>query len=132
MKTWMIAALSLLSLAACTQPEPFMGPAAPYAIPFAGEWNGTWSNSVGQKGPDSLILSEDAAGHIHGLWTGEVSVAGRRVNPTTAELHGETATRSYLLMATISGTQDMVLNYLAAPLDSTGSYQEVAHFSRTR
>jgi hypothetical protein len=55
-----------------------------------------------------------------------------RVTPTTAELHGETATRSYLLMATLSGTQDMVLNYLAAPLDSTGSYQGSAHFSRTR
>ena len=43
---------------------------------FAGRWTGYWENSLGERGDDSLDLSEDRDGNLSGVWTGDVQVAG--------------------------------------------------------
>jgi hypothetical protein len=99
---------------------------------FAGEWNGNWSNNLGEQGPDSLSLSEDTAGNINGLWSGNVPVSGRQVNANTIELKGHTAARSYEITGTIIGNQEMTLKYIVTRLNQGGgSYQGSSRLSLT-
>lgn len=98
---------------------------------FAGRWVGHWSNSLGERGDDSLVLREDADGNISGIWTNEVHVSGQRINRNTIELTGQTSARSYQITATIEGGV-MTLKYIATRLDSDGSYQGRSTFTRSR
>jgi hypothetical protein len=88
---------------------------------FAGQWTGQWSNSLGERGDDSLVLKEDSNGKLSGVWTNEVAVSGRRINRNTIELQGQTGTRSYQITATVIGNE-MVMQYLSTRLNSSGSY----------
>jgi hypothetical protein len=95
--------------------------------PFAGKWNGSWVNSLGERGDDSLVLAEDASGNLSGLWSGDVPVTGRRTTASTAELRGRTSTRSYQITLTASGGT-LTLRYVATRLNAPGSYEGQASF----
>jgi len=83
---------------------------------------GIWENSTGQKGKDSLELTEDAEGNLSGTWSGDVKVSGKRIDAGNARLTGSTATRSYQFTATReNGT--VSLKYVAKRLDSWGTYE---------
>ena len=98
-------------------------------VPFAGQWYGRWSNSVGESGDDSLVLKEDQSGNISGVWTGNVPVSGRRINGYTLELQGSTATRFYQMTVTAAGTE-ITMQYTATRLNSSGSYSGTARLFR--
>ncbi|MFO0956012.1 MAG: hypothetical protein U0800_00950 [Isosphaeraceae bacterium] len=89
---------------------------------FDGKWTGPWTNSLGERGKSELNLTEVTGGVLVGTWDG-VEVAGRRVNRTTFELHGETKTRSYQMTGTVEkGT--LMLKYLVTRLGGMdGSYE---------
>ena len=107
------------------------GPAlAQSAAAFAGRWTGYWQNSSGNRGEDSLVLSEDQDGHLTGTWTGNVPVSGRRTDDRTAELHGRTDTRAYHIYLTIH-RDELTLKYTARRLDSSGEYEGEATFTRS-
>lgn len=89
---------------------------------LSGKWTGYWQNNLGEKGKDSLVLTEDANGNFEGMWTGDISVRGRRLDANTVQLWGQTATRSYRLTGTLSQSV-LVLNYAAERTDSSGSYE---------
>lgn len=96
---------------------------------FSGQWTGQWSNSLGEQGDDSLVLTEDANGNLSGVWTNEVAVSGRRINRNTLELQGQTAARSYQITATVRGNE-MVMKYMSTRLNGSGSYHGKARFIR--
>ncbi len=95
----------------------------------SGRWTGSWSNELGDKGVDAIELAEDQAGNISGLWSGTISVSGKRVNQDTIELSGQTPMRSYQATATVLGGQ-MTLTYIVTRLDEGGSYQGTSTLSR--
>ncbi len=96
---------------------------------FAGQWKGQWSNSLGERGDDSLVLKEDSNGKLSGVWTNEVALSGRRINRNTLELQGQTETRSYQITATVIGNE-MVMQYLSTRLNSSGSYNGTSRLIR--
>ncbi|MBA4417197.1 MAG: hypothetical protein C0392_04710 [Syntrophus sp. (in: bacteria)] len=98
-------------------------------IPFAGQWTGQWSNTLGERGDDSLVLTEDQNGNLNGIWTNEVTVSGRRINQNTIELQGQTTARSYQITATVNG-DEMIMQYIATRLNGSGSYRGRARFIR--
>ncbi len=98
-------------------------------VTFAGRWTGQWSNSLGESGADSLVLSENEDGKLSGAWTGTVEVSGNRVNTNTAELRGRTNLRSYQITATVKA-DEVALNYTVTRLDSPGSYHGKALLTR--
>ncbi|MGA2184495.1 MAG: hypothetical protein ABSH47_15845 [Bryobacteraceae bacterium] len=98
---------------------------------FAGKWTGYWENSLGERGDDSLNLDEDQDGNLSGMWTGNVRVSGRRIDDTTAELHGRTNTRAYRLFLT-AHRDGLTLKYFARRLDSSGEYEGESRFTRLR
>jgi len=101
------------------------------AASFSGTWTGHFENSTGERGDDSLALSEDQNGNLSGVWTGNVQVSGRRTGDTTAELHGRTDTRAYRLELTIDGDR-LIGKYHARRLDSSGEYDGECTFRRAR
>lgn len=105
------------------------GPGATAGESFAGRWSGSYRNSTGQTGSDSLVLTEGANGELRGTWTGNIPVYGRRVNRSAAQLQGRTSTRSYQITITAGGN-GLVMNYTATRLDSAGSYTGTARFHR--
>lgn len=96
---------------------------------LAGEWAGTWSNSVGESGADTLVLREDASGNLSGTWSGYVEVRGRRLSPTSLELQGSSANRAFTIRGALEGGQ-LVLRYTARRLDGAGSYDGESRFRR--
>jgi len=97
---------------------------------FAGKWTGYWQNDAGEKGEDSLELSEDQDGHLTGTWTGTVQVSGRRTDERTAELHGRTDTRAYRIVVT-AHRDGLTLKYTARRLDSSGEYGGESRLTRS-
>jgi hypothetical protein len=73
--------------------------------PLGGQWVGVWSNSLGESGNESLVLSEDANGNLKGVWGDEMPVVGRRVGSKSFALTGETATRFYNITGVVKGDQ---------------------------
>lgn len=96
---------------------------------FGGRWAGTWTNSVGESGPDTLTLREDASGNLSGVWSGYVEVHGRRLSPTSLELRGSTANRAFTIRGQLVGGE-LVLRYTARRLDGQGSYEGESRFQR--
>jgi hypothetical protein len=99
------------------------------AVDFAGRWSGTWTNSLGERGDDTLTLTEDDEGNLSGRWSGTVDVRGRRVNRNTIELRGRTQSRSYQITATIA-EGSLSMKYLVSRLDADGSYDGSSRFTR--
>jgi len=101
------------------EPERLKGGTAP---DWNGNWVGIWENSTGQKGKDSLELTQDAEGNLSGTWSGDVKVSGKPIDEGNARLVGRNAMRSYEFTATReNGT--VHLKYVATRLDSGGSYE---------
>jgi hypothetical protein len=98
---------------------------------FAGRWTGTFENSLGERGQDSLDLSEDQDGNLTGMWTGNVRISGKRIDDATAELHGRTDTRGYRIFLT-ARRDELTLKYTARRLNSSGEYEGEARFTRAR
>lgn len=96
---------------------------------FLGSWAGTYHNSTGQSGNDSLVLDETVNGALSGTWSGNIPVRGHRINANTAQLRGSTATRSYQITVTV-GRNGMNFEYIATRLDSKGSYNRSVQFHR--
>jgi hypothetical protein len=88
---------------------------------FAGTWQGTWSNNLGEKGADSLVLTEGAGGNLAGTWSGTIQVSGRRSGPAAMTLQGRTSTRSYQITGTVRGNI-LSLRYTVTRLDQGGTY----------
>jgi len=112
---------------ACLSVGPAFGQ---HSASFAGRWSGFWQNSLGERGDDSLELKEDEDGNLHGMWSGNVRVSGRRIDDRTAELHGRTDTRAYRITLT-AHRDEIVLKYVARRLDSSGEYEGESRFTRS-
>jgi hypothetical protein len=97
--------------------------------PLSGLWSGTWSNTLGESGPDSLSLSEDASGNLSGIWSGSIEVSGRRLAGGQIELQGQTVNRAFTIRGALEGG-GLVLRYTAQRLDSSGSYSGQSRFQR--
>jgi hypothetical protein len=104
---------------------------APSVASVSGMWTGFWTNSVGEKQKDSLQLEEKPDGTISGTWSGSIRVSGRRVNASTLEFTGRTATRDYQVTATLQGA-GMTLDYVARRLDAAGSYNGTSTLTREK
>lgn len=104
-------------------------PAAPARAALTGSWKGTWTNSVGEKGPDSLVIEEAPDGTLAGTWSGNLRVAGRRVDATTLELTGRTSSRAYDVQGTLADGV-LTLRYVAKRLDGRGSYEGTSALRR--
>ena len=118
-----VAAFSVV----CLSPAPAF---AQRSATFAGKWTGSWVNNTGEKGDDSLVLDEDRDGNLSGMWTGDVRVSGKRIDDTTAELHGRTGTRAYRINLT-AHRDGLELRYTARRLDSSGEYEGESRLTRS-
>jgi hypothetical protein len=128
-----LLSLSLLLVCLASNSVALFSPqsALAQAASFSGTWTGHYENSTGDRGDDSLVLSEDQNGNLSGVWTGNVQVSGRRTGDTTAELHGRTDTRAYRLYLTAEGDR-LIGKYHARRLDSSGEYDGECRFHRAR
>jgi hypothetical protein len=86
---------------------------------------------VGEKQKDSLLLEELPDGTITGTWSGNIPVSGRRIDATTLEFRGHTATRDYQVTGTLQGGA-LTLDYVARRLDAAGSYRGTSRVTRER
>jgi hypothetical protein len=89
---------------------------------FAGTWQGTWSNDLGEKGEDSLVLTEGPGGNLAGTWSGTIRVSGRRSGPEAMTLQGRTSTRSYQITGRVRGNI-LSMSYTVTRLDKGGTYE---------
>jgi len=95
-------------------------PAAKEAL--AGTWRGTWSNDLGEKEADSLVLTEGPGGNLAGTWSGAIRVSGRRSGPAAMTLQGRSSTRAYQISGTVRGNV-LSLRYTVTRLDKGGTYE---------
>ena len=130
--------------AAPPKPSP-ASPAPPAAPPkpspatsLLGKWSGQWSNSMGERGADSLELRQDSGGELHGVWSsyyeGKWSTlypSGRCLNATQFRLEARTSTRLYKIEGQLDGAT-LVLKYQATRLNGPGGYSGESHFTRAR
>jgi len=100
-------------------------------VKLSGSWQGSWLNSLGESGKDSLELKEDAEGNLSGTWSGNIAVTGVRSSASQFVLKGKTATRSYRVNGFIQGGT-LKLTYVVERLDSKGSYQGESTFAIER
>ena len=98
-------------------------------VAFAGKWAGTWSNSLGETGDDTLTLTEDEDGNLTGTWTGDVPVSGSRTNRNSFELKGKTKNRSYQITGAVKNGV-LNLKYVVTRLNMDGSYDGKATLKR--
>ena len=97
-------------------------------VKLSGNWQGSWLNSLGESGKDTLELKEDAEGNLSGTWSGNISVTGVRSSASQYVLKGRTATRAYRVNGFIQGGT-LKLTYVVERLDSSGSYQGESTFA---
>jgi len=104
------------------------GPATP-ALPF-GNWTGTWSNNLGERGTTRLQLTKSPAGGLAGVWDGMAIVGGQLPGPE-GRFHFQTrsANRAYRIDAVLSG-DTITLRYVATRLDGSGQYHGEATIRR--
>ena len=96
---------------------------------LTGKWTGTWTNTVGESGSDSLTLQEDGSGNLSGIWSGKIEVRGRRLSADQIELSGASPTRAFSIRGEFRGGE-LRLRYTARRLDATGSYSGESRFQR--
>ena len=85
------------------------------------KWAGTWTNSLGESGEDTLEITDDGSGNIKGVWSGNIVVTGQWLDKTTLKLSGRTATRDYQIKGTLQGNT-LLLSYVATRLNTSGTY----------
>ena len=77
---------------------------------FSGSWTGTYENSRGGSGAETLELSENA-GILQGVWSG-VRVTGERLGNSSFYLEGKLGQRTYRVIGRVAEGR-LVLNYSA-------------------
>jgi tetratricopeptide (TPR) repeat protein len=97
--------------------------------PLSGEWKGQWTNSLGERGDDTLVLRESATGELQGTWSGNLAVSGTRVGPSSFNLGTRTGTRDYRVTGTVEGDV-LTLTYVVTRLDAPGSYEGQSRMTR--
>ncbi len=100
--------------------QPVQG-ADPSENPLAGTWRGTWKNSSGKVGPDSLSLTEQTDGTFRGIWSGYVRIRGTRLDSRTFVIQGGTSDRCYLGVGLVADGK-ILLCYSASGLKAKGIY----------
>ena len=96
---------------------------------FAGNWTGTWSNSVGESGTETLYLKESSDGTFTGSWDG-IEVTGKRQGDNEILFQGSTSRRAYRVIGRITNLE-LRLSYSVRRLDSEGSYYGQSRHKRT-
>jgi hypothetical protein len=77
---------------------------------FSGNWTGSYENSAGGSGTETLELTENAEG-LKGVWSG-VEVTGERLGNASFYLQGKLGQRNYRVLGRVAKGQ-LVLNYSA-------------------
>ena len=85
------------------------------------KWRGTWTNSLGENGNDTLEITTDTAGNFKGVWSGNINVTGQWLTKATLKMSGKTTTRDYQVTGTIQDST-LFLSYTATRLNSSGTY----------
>jgi len=90
---------------------------------LAGSWTGPWTNSLGEHGNDTLVITENNGnlGTFRGLWSDNILVTGQWLNKTNFGFSGRTSTRLYQVQGIIQGN-NLMLNYTATRLNASGTY----------
>jgi hypothetical protein len=101
--------------------SPFSTPTAPGFGNINGYWTGTWNNSLGQSGTDTLRIADPHSGSFTGVWSGATIISGQWLTNNTFQFNAYTPTRTYQVQGSVQGLV-MSLTYTAIRLDSTGSY----------
>lgn len=96
---------------------------------LTGNWTGTWTNTVGETGPDQLSLQEEASGNLSGTWSGNIPVQGHRLSANQIELSGSNANRAFTIRGEFQGGE-LILRYTARRLNAPGSYTGESRFHR--
>jgi hypothetical protein len=126
--------ISLFVLGGCTAlnpvpvvPTPSLAPTSTPApiismAPVSSQkWSGTWTNSLGENGGDTLVISSTSSGKITGTWSGNINVTGQWLDKSSLKFSGRTDTRDYQVTGKLqNGT--LTLNYTATRLNSSGTY----------
>jgi hypothetical protein len=115
---------STLTAAGGLQPasaSALLTPTAPSFGNINGYWTGTWNNSLGQSGTETLRIADSRNGSFTGVWSGATAISGRWLTNNTFQFNAFTPTRTYQVQGSVQGLA-MSLTYTATPLDSTGSY----------
>jgi hypothetical protein len=89
-------------------------------VSFAGDWSGTWKNSVGESGEETLSLKEKADGTLTGVWSGDIHVKGERLGKNTFYFEADTGKRFYRCAGQVEDGV-LKLNYSASRPDTGGS-----------
>jgi hypothetical protein len=90
-------------------------------IRIAGSWTGTWENSLGETGTETLVLKEDSEGNLSGVWWDVLRIKGKRLDSHRFVFEGATETRAYQSVARFQGNQ-LIITYTATRLDEGGTY----------
>jgi hypothetical protein len=93
----------------------------PWEEPCTEKWSGTWTNSLGEKGNDTLEISTDSAGNIKGVWSGNINITGQWSDSSNLKFSGQTTTRDYQVTGKIENNI-LILNYTATRLNTSGTY----------
>ncbi len=81
---------------------------------FSGNWTGSYENSRGGSGAETLELSENS-GSLQGVWSG-VAVTGERLGNSSFYLEGKLGQRTYRVIGRVAKGQ-LTLNYSATAAD---------------
>lgn len=103
----------------------------PTHVPLTGNWTGTWTNALGERGRDTLELREAADGTLTGVWSGNITVTGRRLGPSTIELAGRNNNRAYEVSGVLQGGT-LTFTYTTRRLDGRGTYRGTSTLTRER
>jgi hypothetical protein len=113
-----------------TRLGPYRDPpnVAPFGI--SGSWSGTYTNTRGESGTETLDIKEGSNGVLEGLWGGAQIVNGRRSGDAlTWEAHVQD--RDYKVSGTISSDgKRMTLKYSVID-PSRGNYSGVDELARS-
>jgi hypothetical protein len=103
-------------------PTSTPSPTAPAAASYpSGKWTGTWTNSLGEHGNETLEISDGTEGNFSGLWSGSINISGKWTGRSSMNFSGKTDTRSYEAEGTILGNT-LTIKYTATRLNSSGTY----------
>ena len=85
------------------------------------KWSGTWTNSLGENGDDTLEITTDSAGNIKGVWSGNIKIIGKWSDSSNLQFSGRTTIRDYQVTGKTENNI-LILNYTATRLNSSGTY----------
>jgi|GEM_PF-325139 hypothetical protein len=97
-------------IAQLSQQVESLNPTGDARFEFAGNWTGTYENSLGGSGSENLTLTENAE-QLHGVWSG-VDVSGERLGDATIFLEGALRQRHYRIVGHVIEGR-LILDYIA-------------------